>query len=89
MAEGSRILLDRQFSKGGWNSGNTTVYGTELAALPESTGLALSALSGLATQQDVSRSIALLKDAVETLTTPFSLGWAIMGLSAWGERHAK
>jgi hypothetical protein len=62
------------------------VFGTELAAMPESSGLALSALSGLADKQDVSRSIAKLKDTIKTLTTPFSLGWAILGLSAWGER---
>ncbi len=86
VAEGARLLLDRQLSKGGWNYGNTTVFDTELAAMPESTGLALSALSGLVDKQDVSRSIAKLKDTVKTLTTPFSLGWAILGLSAWGER---
>ncbi len=86
IAEGVRLLLDRQLSRGGWNYGNTTVFGTELAALPESTGLALAALPGLADKQDVSRSIARLKDSVKALTTPFSLGWAILGLSAWGER---
>ena len=86
VAEGAQLLMDRQLSKGGWNYGNTTVFDTELAALPESTGLALAALPGLADKQDVSRSIALLKDSVKALTTPFSLGWAILGLSAWGER---
>jgi hypothetical protein len=86
VAEGAWLLLDRQLSRGGWNYGNTTVFGTELAAMPESTGLALSALSGLVDKQDVSRSIIGLKDCVKTLTTPFSLGWAILGLSAWGER---
>jgi len=86
IAEGVRLLLDRQLSRGGWNYGNTTVFGTELAALPESTGLALAALPRLADKQDVSRSIARLKDTIKTLTTPFSLGWAILGLSAWGER---
>lgn len=86
VTEGARLLLDRQLSKGGWNYGNTTVFGTELASVPESSGLALSALSGLANKQDVSHSIIGLKDTVKTLTTPFSLGWAILGLSAWGER---
>jgi hypothetical protein len=86
VAEGARLLLDRQLSRGGWNYGNTTVFDTELAAMPESTGLALAALSGLANKQDVSHSIAPLTDTVKTLTTPFSLGWAILGLSAWGER---
>ena len=86
VAEGIRLLLDRQLSRGGWNYGNTTVFGTELTAMPESTGLALSALSGLANKLDVTHSIIGLKDTVKTLTTPFSLGWAILGLSAWGER---
>jgi hypothetical protein len=86
VGEGIRLLMNRQLSPGGWNYGNTTVYGTELAPMPESTGLALSALSGLVKNQDVSLSIKQLRDSAETLTTPFSLGWAILGLAAWGER---
>jgi len=84
--EACRLLRDRQLSKGGWNYGNTTVFGTELEAMTESTGLALSALMGLTARHDVSRSIVMLKESVRTLKTPFSLGWAILGLSAWGER---
>ncbi len=86
ISEGVRLLLDRQLSRGGWNYGNTTVFGTELASMPESTGLALSALSGLTAGQAVSRSIAMMKECVRSLKTPLSLGWAILGLSAWGER---
>lgn len=86
VSEGTRLLLDRQLSRGGWNYGNTTVFGTELASMPESTGLALSALSEMTDRQSVSRSIALLKESIRTLQTPLSLGWAILGLSAWGER---
>lgn len=84
--EGSRLLRDRQLSRGGWNYGNTTVFGTELGAMPESTGLALSALPGLTARQEVSRSIVMLKESVRTLKTPLSLGWAVLGLAAWGER---
>ncbi|HNQ01039.1 MAG TPA: terpene cyclase/mutase family protein [Syntrophales bacterium] len=86
VSEGARLLLDRQLSRGGWNYGNTTVFGTELASMPESTGLALSALSGLTAGQAVSGSIAKIKESVRSLKTPLSLGWAILGLSAWGER---
>jgi hypothetical protein len=86
VGEGVRLLMDRQLASGGWNYGNTKVFGTELEAMPESTGLALSALSGFVKKQDVSRSITHLKGSMDTLTTPFSLGWAILGLSAWGER---
>ena len=86
VGEGVRLLMDRQLSSGGWNFGNTTVFGTEFAPMPESTGLALSALLGSVNKQDVSRSIDYLKGSVETLTTPLSLGWAILGLAAWGKR---
>jgi hypothetical protein len=78
--------MDRQLASGGWNYGNTTVFGTELAPMPESTGLALSALWGSVKNQEVSRSIDYLKGSVNTLTTPLSLGWAVLGLAAWGER---
>jgi hypothetical protein len=54
--------------------------------MPESTGLALSALSGLTAQQAVSSSIDTIKESIRSLKTPLSLGWAILGLSAWGER---
>lgn len=86
VSEGARLLLDRQLSRGGWNYGNTTVFGTELASMPESTGLALSALPGLTAKETVSHSIAMMKESVRSLKTPLSLGWAILGLSAWGER---
>jgi len=86
VSEGVRLLLDRQLSRGGWNYGNTTVFGTELASMPESTGLALSALSGVTAQQAVSSSIDTIKESIRSLKTPLSLGWAILGLSAWGER---
>jgi hypothetical protein len=86
VGEGIRLLMDRQLASGGWNYGNTTVFGTELAPMPESTGLALSALSGVAEEREVSRGMAYLKGSVETLKTPLSLGWALMGLASWGAR---
>jgi hypothetical protein len=86
VGEGIRLLMNRQLASGGWNYGNTTVFGTELAPMPESTGLALSALSGVVEEREVSRSIDYLKGSVETIKTPLSLGWALLGLAAWGAR---
>jgi len=53
--------------------------------MPESPGLALSALPGMTAQETVSHSIAMMKESIKSLP-PLSLGWAILGLSAWGER---
>jgi hypothetical protein len=41
--EGIRMIMDRQLRQGGWNYGNTMVYGQELRPFPDTTGLALTA----------------------------------------------
>ncbi len=84
--EGVRMLMDRQLPKGGWNYGNTAVYGQELYPQPENTGLALCALSGLVSRADVHRSIDYLRSRILQIRTPLSLGWGLLGLGAWGER---
>ncbi|MEW6440396.1 MAG: hypothetical protein AB1640_05605 [bacterium] len=84
--EAERMLLDRQLPCGGWNYGNTFVFGQELRAMPDCTGLSLDALSGAAQESRVSHSIHYLKNGLQTLRTPRSLAWSLMGLSAWEER---
>jgi hypothetical protein len=81
--EAIRMMLDRQLSHGGWNYGNTTVYGRELHPMPESTGAALACLAGQVEQGTVARSLDYLQGEVDRLRTPVSLGWGLLGLSAW------
>lgn len=81
--EGIRMMLDRQLPHGGWNYGNTTVYGRELHPMPESTGAALAGLAGQAEQGTVARSLDYLQGEVGRLRTPISLGWGLLGLAAW------
>ncbi len=88
LAEARRLLLDRQLPDGGWNYGNTTVFGKVLNPMPESTGLVLNALSHQVPRDAVAKSIAYLEGRLPGLLTPWSLGWAILGLSAWGARPA-
>lgn len=87
--EAVRLLMDRQLPKGGWNYGNTAVYGQELYPQPENSGIALCALSGLVSRVDVQRSIDYLKSRIIRLRTPFSLGWGLLGLGSWGVRPAE
>jgi len=82
--EAVRMLLDRQLRQGGWNYGNTTVYGKELRPFPDTTGLALNALSGLAPRDEIRRSLEYLEARMKEVRTPRSLGWGILGLQAWG-----
>ena len=80
------MLLDRQLEQGGWNYGNLSVYGKQLRAMPESTGLALNALAGRISPERVHKSLLYLRKRVGGLRTPLSLGWSILGLGAWDER---
>ena len=81
--EAIRMMLDRQLPHGGWNYGNTTVFGRELHPMPESTGAALAGLAGQVEQGTVARSLDYLQGEVDRLRTPVSLGWALLGLGVW------
>jgi hypothetical protein len=82
--EARRMLMDRQMESGGWNYGNTAVFGRQLWPMPESTGLALSALEGRTERKSVENSISYLKGEMSRLRTPLSFAWGRLGLSAWG-----
>lgn len=84
--EAFRMLLDRQLPHGGWNYGNTLVFGKELHPAPESTGAALAGLAGSVERSQVSRSLNYLQGEIDRLRTPISLGWSLFGLAAWGVR---
>jgi len=86
--EAIRMMLDRQLPHGGWNYGNTLTFGRELHPMPESTGAALTGLAGEVDRETVSRSLDYLQGEVDRLRTPISLGWALLGLAAWGGRPA-
>jgi len=85
VSDGVRLLMNRQLPKGGWNYGNTTVFGAELHPAPESTGAALQALAGLVPYQEIKKSIDYLMVEVDRARTPICLGWGLLGLGAWGE----
>lgn len=82
--EALRMILNRQLPHGGWNYGNTLVFGRELRPMPESTGTALSGLAGHVERGVVARSLDYLQGEINALRTPVSLGWGLLGLAAWG-----
>ena len=84
--EAKHLLMDRQLNQGGWNYGNTIVFGQELRPMPENTGMALNALAGRVTEESVKLSLGYLEFQTQSLRTPLSLGWSLMGLGAWGKR---
>jgi hypothetical protein len=88
--EAIKMILDRQLPHGGWNYGNSFVFERELHPMPESTGAALAALAGTADNKTVGRSLEYLEGELDRLRTPVSLGWSLLGLSAWqrSPKHA-
>ncbi len=84
VGEAVRMLMDRQLPGGGWNYGNTTVFGQELLPMPDATGLALAALSGMTNKEAVAKSLAYAQTRAPGIDAPFSLFWLTCGLSAWG-----
>lgn len=88
VAEAVAMLLDRQLSTGGWNYGNTVVFRQTLRPMADTTGAALAALAGLTTREKVAASIHYLEEAVKRIRTPLSLGWGLLGLTAWNARPA-
>ncbi len=90
MREGVRVLLDRAIATGGWNLGNPVVFGQTLRSLPGPTGLALLALARVARKSSpqpiIQPAVTYLGGVVRQTNAPSSLGWAWLGLRAWGAR---
>jgi len=79
---GIEMLLDRVCPGGGWNAGNSVVYGRALAPHPDDTAVALLALKNRADEPAVSRSLAWLEDYTSTISSPWSLAWSALALAA-------
>lgn len=86
LEEGIRMLMNRMHPGGGWNYGNPEVYGETLEPLPETTGMALCALSGRVEGKSVQKSLDYLVEELPDIRTPLSLGWGLLGLSSWNRR---
>jgi hypothetical protein len=81
--EAIRMIFDRQLPSGGWNYGNTIVFGKELPPIPECTGHALCALAGNTEPDVIKLSIDYLNREARKIRTPLALSWSIFGLTAW------
>ena len=87
--EAVKMILDRQLKSGGWNYGNTRVFGNELYPIPESTGLALSALAGFTRPILIKSSLDYLIRESERIRTPLTLSWTLFGLAAWSQQPSE
>lgn len=84
--EGITLLLDRTMSQGGWNYGNSKMFGSELRPFPAQTGMVLAALAGEPRHACVDTALQFLQSELSRVRTPISLGWGLIGAAAWGAR---
>lgn len=85
--EGRRLIVDRLLPAGGANYGNTVVLGQPLLAHVAPSGVALVAL-GPQPHQDhrVELTLRFLEESLTAITTPISLSWGCLGLTAHDRR---
>ena len=82
---------NRALAQGGWNYGNTSVFGRQLRPQPGPTGLALLALAAHASEhrpRSVDPAIAYLLRTLPDVRAPISLAWGVLGLRAWNASPA-
>jgi len=90
--EGKRFLLGRMCADGGWNHGSSRALGRDGDSYPETTGIALLALSGgVVSARDASqmeRAKAAAHRHLANCRTAEGIAWLRMGLAAHGENAA-
>lgn len=82
---GVEMLLDRACVGGGWNAGNSVVYGVPLTSHVESTAIALLALQDEPRSQVIRAGIDWLHDRSATIRSAESLAWCILTLFVFEE----
>src|ERR1700676_2382591 len=82
---GVEMLLDRACVEGGWNSGNSIVYGVPLGAHVEATAIALLALQDEQRTEMIQKSLSWLRQNAAIVDSVSSLAWCILSLFVYQE----
>ncbi len=81
---GRKVLLEHMCADGGWNHGSNRALGRDGDSYPETTGIALLALNGVASAQ-IERGKAMARKHLASCRTAEGIAWLRMGLAAHGE----
>ena len=82
---GVEMLLDRACVDGGWNSGNSVVYGVPLRPHVEATAIALLALQDEQRTEMIQKSVSWLRQNAASVDSVSSLAWCILTLFVYQE----
>jgi squalene cyclase len=84
---GRKFLLEHMCADGGWNHGSNRALGRDGDSYPETTGIALLALNGVASAQ-IERAKAMARKHLASCRAAEGIAWLRMGLAAHGETVA-
>ena len=82
---GRKYLLEHMCAGGGWNHGANKALGRDGDSYPETTGIALLALNGVA-GAEIERAKAAARKHLAACRTAEGIAWLRMGLTAHGEK---
>ena len=83
--EGESMLYDRACEGGGWNYGNTNVYGVSVPPYPEVTAVALLGLQDRRETPTNRSSVEAMRRMLAEVDSGFALSWAIACLAVHGQ----
>jgi hypothetical protein len=82
---GVEMLLDRACVGGGWNAGNSVVYGVPLKPHVEATAIALLALQDEVRSSVILAGVKWLRESAPNVQSVESLAWSILSLFVYQE----
>jgi hypothetical protein len=82
--QGESMIYDRMCDGGGWNYGNSIVYGEKLWPYPDITAIALIALQNHHDAMENRVSFAALQNALKTVTSGLALSWSAICYDIYG-----
>jgi hypothetical protein len=87
--QGERMLYDRMCEGGGWNYGNSEVFGEKLWPYPDTTAVALLALQDRAREKANQLSLEALERMLAENPSRLALAWSIICFSVYGRESRR
>src|SRR5688572_28331508 len=83
--QGEMMIYDRMCKGGGWNYGNSKVFGEALWPYPDVTAVALIALQDHQSSEPNQESVRALRKMMQETDSGFALSWGTICLSIYGD----
>jgi Squalene-hopene cyclase N-terminal domain len=87
--QGELMIYDRMCDNGGWNYGNSTVYGDRLWPYPDTTAVALIALQNWQGRKENQLSLRALSEMTKSTDSGLALSWSAICFSLYGQEDSE